>query len=56
MFSSLLSAPGVDIYSTPHDRLYKIAPVTVIDGDYCRLVIHSNNKLSRITPDDKEEL
>jgi hypothetical protein len=55
MFSSILSTPGVDIYSTPHDKLHKIAPVTVINDDYCRLVIHPNNKLSTIKPEDKEE-
>ena len=52
MFSSALSIPDFNIYDVDHDLLHKIAPVTLIREDYCRLVIHNNNKLSAITDKD----
>jgi len=56
MFSSLLNPPpNTSIWTGQHDRLHKIAPVTILEDDLCRLVIHNNNKTSRINPNDKEQ-
>lgn len=54
MFSSVLSPPdGVSIWSQKHNRLGDVAPVTVLDGDWCRLVIHGANVDSKPLTSDE---
>jgi len=49
MFSSLLNPPlGVNIFSRKHGELHQLATVEVVDEEYCFLVAHGYNKLTKV--------